>query len=248
MTEHCQLKVALNRIRYPEGIISCSQALKRAGISCASDGYGAIRGQSFFPGGNGHSGPNLPVGGIMFLGNYFDKVGGFVQSVKRGYEENLTWRCIRSAMLNHLLEETIWFSNYFMGVSDGTTNIGPLKRAADFLAYEEDCWGFLNLQVILQRPAVIAVLGRSVVQPLSAPGRLNIPSWQIKNNDPYDPLRMKMYDAHFCHNSQTVKTKMIAVYHPSYGRGKSKLAEIERDASFIASQLHTSASGSGISL
>src|ERR1035438_378020 len=104
MNKHDQLKAALSQIRYPDGIVACPGE------------YCGIRGQSFFPGGRGHVGRDLPVGGVMYLGHNFDKISGFIDSVNRGFEENLTWRSIRTAVLPNLAEESIWFTNYFMGV------------------------------------------------------------------------------------------------------------------------------------
>lgn len=236
MTEHVQLRVALDQIHYPEGMISCSKALEIAGITSAHDGHSVIHGQSFFPGGKGHQRDGLPTGGVMYLGNYFDKAKGFIDSVQRGREENLTWRCIRTAVFPHIPEENVWFTNYFMGVSIGNTNIGAIERTEGFQAYEEDCWRFLNLQVSVQRPSVIAALGRNVVQPLGAQNRLNIPSWHIDSGDSYQALRFKVHEVSFCHGGERIPTKIVAVYHPSYGRGAQKLREIGRDAEFIALQ------------
>lgn len=240
MTEHVQLRAALDQIRYPEGMISCSKALAMSEFSSEYGGYCAIQGQSFFPGGKGHLGNGFPTGGIMYLGNYFDKAKGFTDSVQRGIEENLTWRSIRAAVFHHIPEETIWFTNYFMGVSLRNTNIGAIERNEGFQAYEEDCWRFFNLQVSIQRPLVVAALGRNVVLPLSARNRLNIPGWQIDPGDSYQALRFKFHDVSFCHDGQGITTKIVAVYHPSYGRGAQKLREIERDAEFVAMQALTS--------
>ncbi len=171
----------------------------------------------------------------MYLGHYFDKIGGYLRSVQRGYESNLTWRKIHSAVFNTLPEEQIWFTNYFMGVSESNTNIGELDRTVGFSDYEEDCWNFLCLQVSLQSPTVIVALGKNVVRPLGAWNRLNFPDWLIDEKDAYGPLRMTVRDVsfHFC--EREAETKIVAAYHPSYGRDDAKLLGIKRDAEFVAS-------------
>lgn len=122
MTNHEELELALKSIGYPKGMVPCPGK------------YCAIKGQSFFPGGRGHLGDDLPVGGIVYLGHNFDKVSGFIDSVKRGREENLTWRKIREGVFPTLSECHIWFANFFMGLIDGPTNIGALKRTEEALA------------------------------------------------------------------------------------------------------------------
>jgi hypothetical protein len=239
MTEHDQLKAALDLIRYPLGIVSCSEALKRGKIISCPIGYCAIGGQSFFPGGRGHADQNLPFGGVMYLGHYFDKISGFLRSVRQGYEENLTWRKIRAGVFKSLPEDRIWFTNYFMGVSEGERNIGELERTSGFSDYEADCWNFLCLQVSLQKPKIIAILGKNVVRPLGAFNRLDFPDWLLREGDPYGPLRMIVRDVSFHFDGRETRTKVVAVYHPSYGRDDGKLLEVERDAEFIASQLPT---------
>jgi hypothetical protein len=237
MAEHEKLKAALKTIRYPRGIVGCSEALRRGGILGNPDGYCAITGQSFFPGGRGYTGQTSPPGGVMYLGHYFDKIDGYIQSVRRGYEENLTWRKICAGVLNCLSEERIWFTNYFMGVSESDTNIGELERTEGFSDYEEDCWKFFCLQVRLQRPKVIVALGRNVVRPLGASNRLNFPDWLIKDKDSYGSLRMQSRDISITRNGIETTAKIVAAYHPSYGRDDAKLSKIKKDTEFVASLL-----------
>jgi len=172
----------------------------------------------------------------MYLGNYFDKIERYVRSVRRGHEENLTWRNIRGRVFSSLAEDRIWFTNYFMGVSESGSNIGRLKRTAGFSDYEEDCWNFFVLQVKLQRPEVIMALGKNVVRPLGAPNRLNFPDWLIDERGTYGPLRMIARNVVLRFDGNDTKTKIVAVYHPSFGRGNAKLLEIKKDAEFVASR------------
>jgi len=223
MTPHDELKLALASIRYPKGIVACT------------GNYCAIAGQSFFPGGRGHVRDELPIGGIMYLGHNFDKVSGFEDSVARGHEENLTWRKIRAAVLPILPESDIWFTNFFMGLIDGPTNMGALKRTAGFPDYESDCWDYLNLQVRLQRPRIIAVLGKEVVKVLGPKYRVDIPAWLLRDKDSYGPLRMKVHEVGTIHKGTVTHVKMIPAYHPSYGRCDKQLSSVLEDAAFISS-------------
>src|SRR5260370_13099392 len=123
MTHHHRLEAAIKQIRYAKG------------VSQTPGAYCAIKGQSFFPGGKGHDGETLPIEGVMYLGHNFDKLEGFRVSVARGYEENLTWRRIRDSVLPTLPSQNIWFTNYFMGVLERESNIGPIQRSPDFAEY-----------------------------------------------------------------------------------------------------------------
>jgi hypothetical protein len=223
MTNHQELEFALKSIRYPKGMVACPGK------------YCAIRGQSFFPGGRGHIGDDLPVGGIMYLGHNFDKVSGFVDSVNRGREENLTWRKIREGVLPTLSENQIWFTNFFMGLIDGPTNIGALKRTEDFSNYESDCWDFFKLQVHLQNPKVIVALGKEVVRVLGPEHRMNVPQWLLEDKDPYGLLRLKAHAANTIHKGAISHTTIVPGYHPSYGRSAAQLASVVEDAIFVAS-------------
>jgi hypothetical protein len=227
MSAHDQLENALRKIRFPHGIVACPGK------------YCAITGESFFPGGRGHTGSDLPSGGVMYLGHNFDKVDGFKASVQRGHEENLTWRKIRAGILPHVPASQIWFTNYFMGVQTGTSNIGRLERTTFFDAFEEDCWNLFKLQVSLQKPRAIVALGKEVVRALAAPNRLNIPSWTIKENTPYGSLRLTPHKIRLKLEGEHHDTILIAAYHPSFGRDDKKLALITEDAKFVASLLQS---------
>jgi hypothetical protein len=171
----------------------------------------------------------------MYLGHNFDKVSGFLDSVSRGHEENLTWRKIREGVLPTLSESQIWFTNFFMGLIDGPTNIGALKRTEDFSNYESDCWDFFNLQVHLQRPSVIVALGKEVVRVLGPKDRINVPQWLLEDKDPYGPLRLKAQSATTNYKGAISHTTIVPGYHPSYGRSAGQLAAVIEDAIFVAS-------------
>jgi hypothetical protein len=222
MTNHDQLRDALTKIHYPPGMVECS------------GDYCAIKGQSFFPGGKGHTGSDLPIGGLMYLGHNFDKVSGFQDSVSRGIEENLTWRKIREGVLPVLPERQIWFTNYFMGLQDGPTNVGELTRTEGFEQYEEDCWEFFCLQATLQKPRTIAVLGAAVVSVLGAANRLNVPAWITNTGKPFGHLRLSKHQRSLEYKGNQHKFELVAVYHPAYGRSKKQLSSLVEDSTFLS--------------
>jgi hypothetical protein len=223
---HHQLEAVLKTIRYPHGIIA------------APGDYCAIRGESFFPGGKGHVAEIPPVGGLMYLGHNFDKIDGFLNSVRRGREENLTWRRIRDSVFSHIPAERIWFTNYFMGVLLTESNVGALERSSGFDQFEEDCWNFFKLQVAIQKPRLIVALGREVVRILSPSNRLNIPSWKLGAGQTYGPLRLKSHPIRISSNDP-YETQIIAAYHPSFGRSSAQIAAIAQDSKFAASLLNS---------
>ncbi len=223
-THHERLKSELGQIRYPASIIACPGP------------YCAIQGQSFFPGGKGNPGGNIPVGGVMYLGHNFDKVGGFNRSVERGHEENLTWRVIRTAVLPVLAERHIWFTNYFMGVVEGPSNMGPLDQSADgFADYEADCWEFFKVQLALQRPRIVVALGKEVVRLLGKSNRLDIPSWMLGPSQAFGPLRRIEHRVQLPLVDGIHETLFVAAYHPSFGRSAAQLLEVKADSEFVAS-------------
>ena len=217
-----ELSPLLQTIRYPKGIVACPE------------NYGAIPGQSFFPGGNGHVTASMPLSGTMYLGHNFDKLEGFLRSRTRGWEENLTWRRIRDSVLPYLAESGVWFTNYFMGALQRESNTGPLEHNLDFFPFEEDCWDFFKVQLLKQRPRVVVALGKEVVQALSPMNRLNIPEWNLGSRA-FNPLRLSTRSRCIHHDESPVRFKVVAAYHPSYGRSTQQIAEIVRDSKFVAS-------------
>jgi hypothetical protein len=170
----------------------------------------------------------------MYLGHNFDKLSGFEDSVNRGIEENLTWRKIREGVLPVLPESDIWFTNYFMGLQDGPTNVGKLERTEGFERYEEDCWEFFRLQVALQRPRRVAVLGSEVALVLGAANRLNVPAWTSNTGRPYGRLRLSKHPKRIEYQGTIHQTELIAIYHPAYGRSAKQLSQVIEDSTFLS--------------
>jgi hypothetical protein len=226
MAPLAQLEESIHSIRYPDGVIAVPGP------------YCPVPGQGFYPGGRGYRNASFPLGKVMYLGHNFDKLRGLRESVARGYEENLTWRRIRDSIFPYLPEEHIWFTNYFMGVLVRDTNIGEITRTSTFAHFEEDCWNFFKLQVSLQKPRVIVALGKEVVRVLYPHNRLNIPSWQLGPSDTYGHLRLEAHDASIKSiEGDEHRFKLVAAYHPSFGRSAPQIATLIEDSKFIASLL-----------
>jgi len=150
-----QLSDALrNEVAYPEQ------------MKCVDSG---IHGQGFYPGCQGFSSQKSPHGGLMLLGrdfgveSYYD---GLVGSPVRD-ETALTWRHTREiyfAQPPHptLSDLPVWCTNYLMGVRlEGSAKGNVRERISmpEWVKYEDTCWGFLQRQVLLQKPLVIVVFG-----------------------------------------------------------------------------------------
>ena len=155
-----QLSDALrNEVAYPEQ------------MKCVDSG---IHGQGFYPGCQGFSSQKSPHGGLMLLGrdfgveSYYD---GLVGSPVRD-ETALTWRHTREiyfAQPPHptLSDLPVWCTNYLMGVRlEGSAKGNVRERISmpEWVKYEDTCWGFLQRQVLLQKPLVIAL---STADPLA---------------------------------------------------------------------------------
>jgi uracil-DNA glycosylase len=121
-----------------------------------------------------------------------------------------------------------------MGVLVRETNIGEIARTPGFPAFEEDCWEFFKLQVSIQKPRAIVALGKEVVRVLCPSNRLNMPYWQLKKSDAYGPLRLKAHDVEINLLEGKHKTKLIAAYHPSFGRSAAQIDMLVEDSKLIA--------------
>lgn len=156
-------------------------------------------GLGFFPGGDGlwkepesTSRPQLPLGGVMVLGNNFQCTANYDAICRAGSEDrqrDATWR-----NLLHFLGQVdispsrCFFTNAYMGLVAGcdSTRTVPGMRDAGFL---ERCRAFFLQQVRLIQPSVILALGTKVppfLAPLSAETRVwcNATTWaQIDRND-----------------------------------------------------------------
>ena len=127
-----------------------------------------IRGTAFFPGGFGLWRPNpaeplpqMPVGGVMVLGQDFHSEEGYRASRELGQERMTlpTW-CNLFKLLDRaeISAEDCFFNNAYMGLRAGRATTGKFPGARD-KAFVGRCRNFLAEQLKVQRPRLILTLG-----------------------------------------------------------------------------------------
>ena len=123
-----------------------------------------ILGSGFYPGAQGFPDALSADGGILLLGrdfgtkDYYKRLCG----TPAQDETALTWRKTRDIYLACFSGLPVWCTNYLLGVRRGGSsegNIEDLVSASDWISFEEYCWGFLQAQVLLQRPRLIIIFG-----------------------------------------------------------------------------------------
>jgi hypothetical protein len=124
-------------------------------------------GQGFFPGGDGlwrddnpqkmrEASPYaFPKNGIMFLGNDFGSLAGFVKL--KLHENPPTWRNLRRRLVVAKIPGEIGFyTNAYLGLR---SDRDALAEALVSSEYESFCKEFLEFQISTQAPRLIVVLG-----------------------------------------------------------------------------------------
>ena len=167
-TETHALRHAMQAVApYPEGVLPVPEA---------------IAGTAFFPGGHGlylEDGPtSFPTGKVMVLGHDFHSEEQYEESRARGMEDlnAPTWRNLLNLLKEvHLAPTDCFFTNFFMGLREGTATTGvfPGKKDKDFV---KRCQAFFLEQVAMQRPRTILVLGGQVPK-LLAPLSPKLHTW-----------------------------------------------------------------------
>ncbi len=181
-----------------------------------------IPGTAFFPGGSGlwreipsDDLPPMPIEKVMVLGNYFDTEDGYQKSQEKGDElYTPTW--------NHLLpllesagiqREECFFTNIYMGLSEGDSNTGPSPGAKN-REFKRRCESFLSEQIAIPKPRLILTLGRFVpkfiasLSPALAPWKRCV---SFAGLDDSGPLKQGV---HFGDARQRT-TVVVALVHPS---------------------------------
>jgi uracil-DNA glycosylase len=109
--------------------------------------------------------PAAPIGQVMVIGHNFDTLTGFQRSLERGAENFRipTWRHLL-ALLDAvgLAPERCFFTNAYMGLIDGPSNVGRFPGAAD-PAFVERCTAFLAEQLTVMQPRLVLTLGGAVL-------------------------------------------------------------------------------------
>jgi hypothetical protein len=128
-----------------------------------------LTGQGFFPGGDGlwrgesqlltPSQCQMPVNGIMFLGNDFGNLQSFEKLLGKGYENPPTWRNLRSRLTRAGIPgELGFYTNALLGLRtvNKALDVMDWTSSPDFLRF---CREFLDFQIETVRPRLVVVLG-----------------------------------------------------------------------------------------
>jgi len=128
-----------------------------------------LKGQGFFPGGDGLWRDDLhvaqvsqglaAVGGVMFLGNDFGTLKSYERLRKKGFEDPLTWKHVKQRVCRAELPASFtFFTNAVMGLRDGGTALE--KKDWDGLPrFKAYCYEFLAFQIETLRPRLTVVMG-----------------------------------------------------------------------------------------
>jgi hypothetical protein len=137
-----------------------------AGMSCFPF---RLKGQGFFPGGDGlwrdytqlsqASAGLVAADGIMFLGNDFGTLKSYERLRKKGFENPLTWKHLKQRVERAGLPVSrTFFTNAVMGLRDNGTALD--KKDWDGLPlFKAFCREFLAFQIDTLRPRLIVVMG-----------------------------------------------------------------------------------------
>jgi len=183
----------------------------------------AIMGTSFFPGGYGLWNPTgemplaaFPIGGIMLLGHDFHSESGYRASLARGSESltQPTWRSLLDVLRRASVPlEQCFFTNYYMGLREGTETTGPFPGATD-RAFVTHCRAFLLDQLRTQRPRLVITLGVNTpwgIAPLSK----DLTEWGrqrgLRHLDAAGPVRRGVR----FEGVSEFATTIVALTHPS---------------------------------
>jgi hypothetical protein len=155
--------------------------------------------------------PPFPFGGIMFVGHNLDSETAFLRRLASGRAHAgrdrpmLTWR-----NLYRLLErasvspEDCFFTNAYVGLKAGDEPTGTFPGASDptFSAW---CRSFLNEQMAVMRPRVVASLGTDARQ-FVATMAPELAAWAPRPNPPPGVVRTHLGG---------VSATAVALLHPS---------------------------------
>jgi hypothetical protein len=203
MTEIELLYQEVDKLEYPDSMLKVRGEIPR---------------RAFFPGGKGtfDNSDQIFDKSIMILGQDFDSDKGFKKSLHQGEEDiqkNTTWR----NLLFYLNEAGInpcncFFTNSIMGIRKGESSTGKSPAFKD-KSFIKSCQELFLLQLSLQKPKAILVLGLRVAEFLSATStHLNVWS-KIKNFTSIDNLNQQKIDNVTFKNNVT--TSLVLLNHPS---------------------------------
>ncbi len=155
--------------------------------------------------------PPFPFGGVMFVGHNLDSETAFLHRLASGRAHGdtdrpmLTWRNLYLLLERaSVAPETCFFTNAYVGLKAGDEPSGTFPGAAD-TAFSAWCRNFLEEQIAVMRPSVVASLGTDARQFLSAMAP-ELAAWAPRPNPPPGVVQAQLGG---------VTTTAVALLHPS---------------------------------
>jgi hypothetical protein len=203
-----------------------------------------IRGTAFFSAGPGlyiddvdDVLPPFPFGGVMFVGHNLDAVGPYLRRLESGLPHGGPVKPMRTwANLYRLLDgagvdrRKCFFTNAYVGLKAGDDPTGPFlgARNPEFTAW---CRRFLEEQIAVMRPVVIATLGAPAARFMATIAPTNLASWE----SPKLPA-MQVYEASIAgHGAAAVPLVHPSGYHSSLpSRRYAGLERLPAEAALLA--------------
>lgn len=180
---------------------------------------GEISGLAFFPGGKGtfDNIDNLTNKSIMIIGQDFDSEKNYTLSLKSGKEDinkNPTWRNLIALLEEvNVSPDLCFFTNAIMGIRKGHKGTGksPAFNDTNFI---KKCQDFFLLQLIVQKPEKILVLGKQAASVLSKTAKKletweNIPNYKILDTNNNQIKKDVVFNNGF-------KSDLVILTHPSF--------------------------------
>lgn len=191
-----------------------------------------IPGTSFFPGGHGlyledleGVEPSFPVGGVMILGQDFHNVDGYLKSLARGKEalNVATWLNLLNTLDAAGIEKSdCFFTNFFMGLRNSASPVGPFKGAED-VDFLERCRLFLLYQLAVQKPKLVLVLGAEVPSHISPLASMLEPWAKDRTFKELDEENEAVVLNAKFHSIDPFQCNLVSLVHPAQSRLNSKI-------------------------
>ncbi len=155
--------------------------------------------------------PTFPFGGVMFVGHNLDSETAFMRRLASGHSHGgpdrpmLTWRNLyRLLEKASVAPENCFFTNVYVGLKAGDEPTGRFPGAAD-PAFKRWCRSFLEEQITVMRPRVVATLGSDSRRFLAAMSSA-LADWAAVRNPGPGAVRTQLGDR---------DTPAVALLHPS---------------------------------
>lgn len=179
--------------------------------------------------------PPFPYGGVMFVGHNLDSEAAFLSRLGTGQPHGgperpmRTWRNLYRLLRAADLEASeCFFTNAFVGLKAGAQATGRYPGAHDpeFRAW---CQRFLEEQISVTRPSVIATLGTDARRFVAAMSP-DLVGWRAGRNSEPTVVATKLADVHVA----TVPLRHPSGYHASLARARYRdFTGIEAEAGLL---------------